>query len=214
MNNLNKLLKSKKSMAVEDFFPLLFAAGLFVIAMVFFMAGSAAKENTTTKSIYNFNREITTNDLLLVYLNSEVKDCGYLSKEDIYGPYLEDKEKLKSSSLTYADLIILFMAGEPKGNIGVEYVNPFTVMGDKTDQLYKFFSKKGEPVFYAMIWATCTREYFTDKGGERVVIVKFPEDGGSIGSNSASYIATAGWSEAMLPLANGKTAKVLMGQKW
>ena len=68
---MNKLMKNKKGIAVDDFIPLMLTIIAFVIALMFFVFDNSAKADSIINSVDFTKEEITANDYLTTFLSTK-----------------------------------------------------------------------------------------------------------------------------------------------
>ena len=84
----------KKGVGVDDFFPLLFAMFIFIIAVLLLMVNYTSKQKEEINTIDEFQREIKGAGLLHMYLQKSFEDTDIITKIGTDLVYTQEKTLL------------------------------------------------------------------------------------------------------------------------
>jgi len=102
---MNKLLKSKKAIGIDDTLPILLTLGLFLLAITFFMIDNSVKENKIIDDTDILKQEIQATDYLLAYLQMSVDENTNIA-DLITSSYLKNNfQELERLTKEYFDAI-------------------------------------------------------------------------------------------------------------
>jgi len=159
-------LKQSKKAGIDDFIPAIVAIIVFTTIFSFFFWYNSNYPQIVQRQTDLITDKIKADQILLDYLNYPLDTCT-----SFQFPTPETKELFKNINLektTNADLISLFMSGDPKqGQYDSDYLWP----GEQSRMsLLPTLFNKGNYDKYIIYWARCSADYFYVKNYENYII--------------------------------------------
>ena len=196
------MFKNKKSSA-DHFLELVSVLIVLSIFIFLIWSDSKDKQKVIEEKVAELKEESNANNLLIQYLDYNPKECieqiasgqinlgeilrekvKVLHKEEefLYNPKEDAENLLTKGDLTFADLINLIIAGEPKQSLEATDFRSRLYNGGKVESINLKF-EKGHPYGgYALIWDTCTTDYFHQFDYNYDIVVYFDSNRKQIGS--------------------------------
>jgi len=148
-------LKHKKAI-IGDWFQVFVVTIALLITIMIFTIPHEKKPFTLEEHTSTIKEQIENDKVLIEYLNTPITECNPITESNIYN--FAQKQKI-----TYADLINLFISGNPKKGT---YTLKFPPNKDIFDE-----TSKGDEYF--LLWAKCTSEYGGFLGDINVIRITY-----------------------------------------